>query len=46
MGNSEPTIYRWKKLYAGMGINEARRFKNEPYISIRFFYLVERDIAK
>ena len=27
MGVSEPTFYRWKKLYAGMGINEVRRLK-------------------
>ncbi len=27
MGVSEPTFYRWKKEYAGMGINEVRRLK-------------------
>lgn len=27
MGISEPTFYRWKKLYAGMGVNEVRRLK-------------------
>jgi putative transposase len=27
MGISEPTFYRWKKLYAGMDINEVRRLK-------------------
>jgi putative transposase len=27
MGVSEPTFYRWKKQYAGMGINEVRRLK-------------------
>lgn len=27
MGVSEPTFYRWKKLYAGMGVNEVRRLK-------------------
>jgi putative transposase len=27
IGVSEPTFYRWKKLYAGMGINEVRRLK-------------------
>lgn len=27
MGVSEPTFYRWKKQYAGMGINELRRLK-------------------
>ena len=27
MGISEPTFYRWKKKYAGMGIAELRRLK-------------------
>ncbi len=27
MGVSEPTFYRWKKQYAGLGINEVRRLK-------------------
>ena len=27
MGGSEPTFYRWKKVYAGMGIAEIRRLK-------------------
>ena len=27
MGISEPTIYAWKKKYAGMGIVEMRRVK-------------------
>ena len=27
MGISEQTFYRWKKLYAGMGISELRRMK-------------------
>ena len=27
MGVSEPTFYRWKKVYAGMGITEIRRLK-------------------
>jgi len=27
MGNSEPTFYRWKKVYAGMGVTEIRRLK-------------------
>lgn len=27
MGISEPTFYRWKKLYAGMDMNEVRRLK-------------------
>ncbi len=27
MGISEPTFYRWKKVYAGMGIAEIRRLK-------------------
>lgn len=27
MGVSDPTFYRWKKLYAGLGINEIRRLK-------------------
>ena len=27
MGISEPTFYRWKKLYAGMGVNEVHRLK-------------------
>ena len=27
MGVSEPTFYRWKKVYAGMGIAELRRLK-------------------
>ena len=27
MGVSEPTFYRWKKVYAGMGISEVRRLK-------------------
>ena len=27
MGISEPTFYRWKKLYAGLGVNEVRRLK-------------------
>ena len=27
MGISEPTFYRWKKQYAGLGINEIRRLK-------------------
>ena len=27
MGVSEPTFYRWKKVYAGMGVTEIRRLK-------------------
>jgi len=27
MGISEPTFYRWKKIYAGMGVTEIRRLK-------------------
>lgn len=27
MGVSEPTFYRWKKVYAGMGMSEIRRLK-------------------
>ncbi len=27
MGISEPTFYRWKKVYAGMGIAEIQRLK-------------------
>ena len=27
MGVSDPTFYRWKKQYAGMGISEVRRLK-------------------
>ncbi len=27
MGISEPTFYRWKKKYAGMGVAELRRLK-------------------
>lgn len=27
MGVSEPTFYRWKKKYAGMGVAEVRRLK-------------------
>lgn len=27
LGISEPTFYRWKKQYAGMGVPEIRRFK-------------------
>ena len=27
MGISEPTFYRWMKVYAGMGIVEIRRLK-------------------
>lgn len=27
MGVSEPTFYRWKKVYAGMGVSEIRRLK-------------------
>ena len=27
MGISEPTFYRWKKVYAGMGVTEIRRLK-------------------
>lgn len=27
LGISEPTFYRWKKQYAGLGINEVRRLK-------------------
>jgi putative transposase len=27
MGISEPTFYRWKKFYAGMGVTEIRRLK-------------------
>lgn len=27
MGVSEQTFYRWKKLYAGMGVAELRRLK-------------------
>jgi putative transposase len=27
MGVSDPTFYRWKKQYAGMGIGEVRRLK-------------------
>ena len=27
MGVSEPTFYRWKKVYAGMGVAEVRRLK-------------------
>lgn len=28
MGVSETTFYRWKKLYAGMGVAEIRKLKN------------------
>lgn len=28
MGISETTFYRWKKLYAGMGVAEIRKLKN------------------
>ena len=28
MGISEPTFYRWKKKYAGMGVAEIRRLKH------------------
>jgi putative transposase len=27
MGVSDPTFYRWKKLYAGLAVNEVRRLK-------------------
>lgn len=27
MGISEPTFYRWKKKYGGMGVSEVRRLK-------------------
>jgi putative transposase len=27
MGVSEPTFYRWRKVYAGMGVTEIRRLK-------------------
>lgn len=27
MGVSEPTFYRWKKKYSGMGVSEVRRLK-------------------
>jgi putative transposase len=27
MGVSEPTFYRWKKVYVGMGVAEIRRLK-------------------
>jgi putative transposase len=27
LGVSEPTFYRWKKVYAGMGVSEIRRLK-------------------
>ena len=27
MGISEPTFYRWKKKYAGLGVQEIRRLK-------------------
>ena len=27
MGISEPTFYRWKKKYSGMGVSEVRRLK-------------------
>lgn len=27
LGVSEPTFYRWKKVYAGMGVAEIRRLK-------------------
>jgi putative transposase len=27
MGISEPTFYRWKKVYAGMGVSEIRHLK-------------------
>lgn len=27
MGVSDPTFYRWKKLYAGLGVHEVRRLK-------------------
>lgn len=27
MGISEPTFYRWKKVYAGMGVTEIRRLR-------------------
>lgn len=27
MGISEPTFYRWKKKFAGMGVSEIRRLK-------------------
>jgi len=26
-GDLEPTFYRWKKVYAGMGVTEIRRLK-------------------
>lgn len=27
MGSAEATFYRWKKVYAGMGVSEIRRLK-------------------
>ena len=27
MGVSDPTFYRWKKLYSGLGVSEVRRLK-------------------
>lgn len=27
MGMSEPTFYRWKKKYSGLGVSEVRRLK-------------------
>jgi putative transposase len=27
MGVAEPTFYRWKKQFVGMGVNEIRRLK-------------------
>ena len=27
MGVSDPTFYRWKKLYSGLAVNEVRRLK-------------------
>jgi len=27
MGVSDPTFYRWKKIYGGLAVNEVRRLK-------------------
>lgn len=40
MGISEPTFYRWKKKYAGLGVAEIRRLKQLEDENKRLKHLV------
>ena len=43
MGVAEATFYRWKKVYAGMGVSEIRRLKQRED---EWDKLVSGDVAK